>query len=171
MPETLHSQATECHVCPTQRIIAFVAQAQTQRDGSHCRQASPAGAMPFSLHLPAFRTKGATWVLLTQLGSNTLQHFEASKRLRSKKFSYPRCVPCTALLSTYQRSWRQLLLKQSRVPCCFAALLRTGPRFYKPLRVLCASKPSLPFMCHSQAWFSLATLGWRRKDLLITKML
>ena len=37
---------------------------------------------------PAFRTKEATWVLLTQLGSNTLQHFEAAKRLRSNGFSF-----------------------------------------------------------------------------------
>ena len=38
---------------------------------------------------PSFRTKEATWVLLTQLGSNTESHFEAAKRFRSNEFSYP----------------------------------------------------------------------------------
>ena len=38
---------------------------------------------------PSFRTKEATWVLLTQLGSNTESHFIAAKHLRSNEFSYP----------------------------------------------------------------------------------
>ena len=37
---------------------------------------------------PAFKTKEATWVLLTQLGSNTLLHFVAAKRLRSNECSF-----------------------------------------------------------------------------------
>ena len=38
---------------------------------------------------PTFRNREATWVLLTQLGSNTAVNFEASKRLRSSEFSHP----------------------------------------------------------------------------------
>ena len=38
---------------------------------------------------PTFRTREATWVLLTQLGSNTAVNFEACKRLRSSEFTYP----------------------------------------------------------------------------------
>ena len=38
---------------------------------------------------PTFRAREATWVLLTQLGSNTAVNFEASKRPRSSEFSYP----------------------------------------------------------------------------------
>ena len=45
--------------------------------------------------IPAFRTKEATWVLLTQLGSNTLQRFEAANRLRRASFPTPPCVPYT----------------------------------------------------------------------------
>ena len=36
-----------------------------------------------------FRAREATWVLLTQLGSNTAVNFEASKRPRSSEFLYP----------------------------------------------------------------------------------
>ena len=53
-------------------------------------QANTAACHTRCMHFerPAFKTKEATWVLLTQLGSNTLLHFVAAKRLRSNECSF-----------------------------------------------------------------------------------
>ena len=45
---------------------------------------------------PTFRTREATWVPLTQRGSNTAAHFEATKRLSVLSFHILPCVPCIA---------------------------------------------------------------------------
>ena len=59
---------------------------------------------------PAFKTKEATWVLLTQLGSNTLQHFEAAKRLGSNEFSFAALCALHRLakhLPAYMAPWHE----------------------------------------------------------------
>ena len=88
---------------------------------------------------PAFRTKEATWVLLTQLGSNTLQHFEAAKRLRNNGFSF-------AALCALRRPAKHLPAYMA--PVAFLAITSAlqlrghlAPKCYRPLRV--------PFMTHA----------------------
>ena len=65
------------------------------------------GSRRCNMPLPSLAAKEATWVLLTQLGSNTLQHFEAAKRLRSSnEFSYSqRSARCTGWQNTCQHTW------------------------------------------------------------------
>ena len=58
---------------------------------------------------PAFRTKEATWVLLTQLGSNTLQHFEAAKCSAAMRLASQRSSHCTGWQHTCQHTWHPLI--------------------------------------------------------------
>ena len=90
--------------------------------------------------MPTFRSREATWVLLTDLGSNTLRRFEASKQLRGSQFTYP-------ALCALHRLAKHLpaYMAPAAVSAISSALAFKGfgkPRMYKPLRA--------PYMAHSE---------------------
>ena len=110
---------------------------------------------------PAFRTKEATWVLLTQLGSNTLQHFETAKRLRCTVRSalakhlpaYMAPVALRAITSALQfRGHRARPSATGPCECHSWPMLRI--EINSGLACVPTLKLSLLSMCPSPLWFS-----------------
>ena len=87
---------------------------------------------------PSFRTKEATWVLLTQLGSNTESHFAAAKRLRSNEFSYPALCALHRMAKHLPAYMAPNALRAIGSALKFRGFL--PPRGHRPLRV--------PFLSH-----------------------
>ena len=87
---------------------------------------------------PSFRSREATWVLLTQLGSNTEAHFTAAKRLRSNEFSYP----ALCALHRMAKHLPAYMAPNALRAICSAFKFRgfLPPRGHRPLRV--------PFLSH-----------------------
>ena len=104
--------------------------------------AQPSRGLPLPLNAifdtPTFRTREATWVLLTQLGSNTAVNFEACKRLRSSEFT------CPALCALHRMAKHlPAYMAPQAVRHISLALEFKGfgsPRFYRPRRA--------PFLAH-----------------------
>ena len=100
--------------------------------------AQPSHGLPLPLNAifdtPTFRTREATWVLLTQLGSNTAANFEACKRLRSSEFTY-------SALCALHRMAKHLPAYMAPQAVRHISLACFGsPRFYRPLHA--------PFLAH-----------------------
>ncbi|CAE7275386.1 mettl21a [Symbiodinium sp. CCMP2456] len=87
---------------------------------------------------PSFRTKEATWVLLTQLGSNTVAHFEAAKRLRGNEFSYPALCALCRMAKHLPACMAPNALRAITSAFKFRGFL--PPKGHRPLRV--------PFLSH-----------------------
>ena len=83
LPSQRHHQASK--IPPLPERPAFSERKQALKHAAAESRGLPSPLYPV-FKKPAFRTKEATWVLLIQLGGNTLQHFEAAKRLRSNDF-------------------------------------------------------------------------------------
>ena len=87
--------------------------------------------MPFLAPLPFAQRKPPSFSS-QKLGSNSLQHFEATKRLRSIELSYP-ALCARHRLAKHLPAYMAPPAK-SRVKC-FAFRGFTAPKFYKPLRI------------------------------------
>ena len=87
---------------------------------------------------PSFRTKEATWVLLTQLGSNTEAYFTAAKRLRGTEFSYPALCALHRMAKHLPAYMAPNALRAIASALKFRGFL--PPKGHRPLRV--------PFLSH-----------------------
>ena len=87
---------------------------------------------------PSFRTKEATWVLLTQLGSNTESHFIAAKHLRSNAFRYPALCALHRMAKHLPAYMAPNALRAITSALKFRGFL--PPKRHRPLRV--------PFLSH-----------------------
>ena len=116
-------------LCPRKGIFRLWRKKRRKQALQHA--AAESRGLPAPLYAifdkPAFRTKEATWVLLTQLGSNTLQHFEAAKRLGSNEFSFAALCALHRLakhLPAYMAPWHEGPLP---APCNSGATWRPKP--------------------------------------------
>ena len=89
---------------------------------------------------PSFRTKEATWVLLTQLGSNTEAHFTAAKRLRGTEFSYPVLCALHRMAKHLPAYMAPNALRAIASALKSRIFLLLPPKGHRPLRV--------PFLSH-----------------------
>ena len=142
LPSQRHHQASKIPPLPERPAFSdFGGQKRRKQALKHA--AAESRGLPSPLYpvfkKPAFRTKEATWVLLIQLGGNTLQHFGAAKRLRSNDFR-------VAALCALHRLAKHLpaYIAPVALGAITSALQFRGhlaPKCYRPLRV--------PFMAHA----------------------
>ena len=96
---------------------------------------------------PTFRTREATWVLLTKLGSNTTVNFEACKRLRSSEFTHPALCALHRMAKHLPAYMAPQAVRHISLALEFKGF--GGPRFYRPLRA--------PFLAHETYRRELST--------------